>query len=262
MALSEHQVQPVAGVYAIRHLPSGKCYVGSAKNMRRRWNRHRVDLLAGVHHSVKLQRAWDKYGAGAFSFEVLQLVHVHADLVDVEQSWIDLLDSFANGYNSQPKAASCLGTKQSPETIAKRMLAMKGYRPTPETIEKIRQANRVSHGTPEARLAKSARLRLAGLSPSPETRAAVAKANRERVVSKETRAKMSASKTGRVVSELTKARISAAKLNQSPETKAKISAAHTGKVQSAEHIAKRSLSRRLGNERRKAEALAREIHGT
>lgn len=59
MGLSEHATGNASGVYAIRHLLSGKCYVGSAKNMRRRWGRHRADLVAGSHHSVKLQRAWN-----------------------------------------------------------------------------------------------------------------------------------------------------------------------------------------------------------
>ena len=33
--LSEHQIQSASGVYAIRHLPSGKVYVGSAKGRSR-----------------------------------------------------------------------------------------------------------------------------------------------------------------------------------------------------------------------------------
>ena len=252
MALSEHASQVASGVYAIRHLLSGRCYVGSAKNMGRRWRRHRNDLTAGAHHSVKLQRAWSKYGSDAFSFEVLQSVGAHADLVKNEQAWIDKLDSFHNGFNSRPIASSPLGVKQSAETIAKRMAAMKGYRPTPETIEKIRQANKISHGTVEARAAKSARLKALGRTLTPEQKEAVSKATKARVISEETRAKQSAAQKGRTHSAETRARISAAKFAQSEETKAKISAAHKGKKLSPEHVAKIVQSKKIRRDQRKA----------
>lgn len=253
--MSEH-IEKGSGVYAIRHLASGKAYVGSAKNMHRRWSRHLVDLAAGAHHSAKLQRAWDKHGAGEFEFVVLQLVPVLNELVDVEQLWIDRFDAFLAGFNSRPKAGNCLGMKQSAETVAKRLASKSGYRHSPETIEKIRESNRISHGTDEAKAMKSLRVRAAGYSPTAEHRAAVSRATKARVVSDETRKKLSAAHSGRVVSDTTKARISLAKMNQSAETKAKISAAHKGKTLSFEHRAKLSeaMKGKTWSEERRAAA--------
>jgi group I intron endonuclease len=62
------------GVYQIRHLISGKRYIGSAASdggFAKRWNEHRLALSKTKHHSIKLQRAWNKHGAGTFVFEVL-----------------------------------------------------------------------------------------------------------------------------------------------------------------------------------------------
>ena len=52
-----------AGIYAIENKVNGKVYVGSA-----------VDL---GHHSLKLQRAWDKHGAASFAFAPLPFPDEH-----------------------------------------------------------------------------------------------------------------------------------------------------------------------------------------
>ena len=62
-----------AGIYIIKNLANGKVYVGSSANISARWCKHRTALEAGTHHSVKLQRAWAKYGRDAFSFEVVAI---------------------------------------------------------------------------------------------------------------------------------------------------------------------------------------------
>jgi hypothetical protein len=48
------------GIYAIRHVESGKMYIGSAKDFAERWNGHRKDLRRGRHPNRHLQNAWDK----------------------------------------------------------------------------------------------------------------------------------------------------------------------------------------------------------
>lgn len=80
-----------SGIYTITHTASGKAYVGSARSIQRRWKRHITDLNCERHHSVKLQRAWAKYGADAFQFLIVEAVEVEDDLVRREQYWIDRL---------------------------------------------------------------------------------------------------------------------------------------------------------------------------
>ncbi len=62
------------GVYQIRHLESGKRYIGSAASdggFNKRWSEHRLALRKQTHHSIKFQRAWNKYSADSFIFEIL-----------------------------------------------------------------------------------------------------------------------------------------------------------------------------------------------
>lgn len=103
------------GVYQIRNLVNGKVYVGSGASKRgingRFWD-HRNDLNANSHHSIKLQRAWIKYGSESFVFEVIELTSP-ANCISREQWWMDKKDSCKNGYNILPTAGSPLGSKQS-----------------------------------------------------------------------------------------------------------------------------------------------------
>ena len=62
-----------SGIYQIRNLVNGKVYVGSAVNLQHRRREHRSDLRNGNHHSIKLQRAYNKYGESSFAFEILEI---------------------------------------------------------------------------------------------------------------------------------------------------------------------------------------------
>ncbi len=107
------------GIYAIRHIESGKVYVGSASNISKRWSRHRKDLRMGIHKNKHLQAAWSKYGEEAFVFEILELT---SELNAQEQFWIDstgCLDP-KNGYNCCPIARSSRGFKRGPESEEQR----------------------------------------------------------------------------------------------------------------------------------------------
>lgn len=137
------------GIYIIRNLFNGKVYVGSSATVEERWTTHKRKLNRGTHHARKLQNAWNKYGASGFEFRIIEEVSTD-QLVRREQYWIDACLSFAHGYNSRPKADSCLGIKrgaQSPEHKRKNALAKTGInnpnygKPrSEETKQKIAQA--------------------------------------------------------------------------------------------------------------------------
>jgi group I intron endonuclease len=102
----------------IRNTVNGKMYVGSAKRLANRWSVHVATLKKGRHHSKKLQRAWNKYGARAFVFEVLITCDIkHA--VKIEQDFMNKLDVVKNGYNVHPNARSALGRKHNKMTRAR-----------------------------------------------------------------------------------------------------------------------------------------------
>lgn len=88
----------ISGIYIIRCKPTGKVYVGSSLDIYRRWYLHKSALRHGRHHSLKLQRAWNKYGEDAFEFEIAEEV-IDGLLPVYEQVYINSHNSKANGYN-------------------------------------------------------------------------------------------------------------------------------------------------------------------
>src|SRR5215216_6770850 len=79
---------PTSGIYQIRCIPTGKIYVGSAVNLRKRQRDHINSLRRGNHENTYLQRAWNKYGEANFDFTILEFVDA-SDLLYTEQVWID-----------------------------------------------------------------------------------------------------------------------------------------------------------------------------
>ena len=80
----------LCGIYCIRHIQSGMCYVGSSVNIPARWRAHKSLLSKGCHHSIHLQRSWAKYGPDAFQFEVVLLAD-QDELQIREQQYIDIM---------------------------------------------------------------------------------------------------------------------------------------------------------------------------
>lgn len=232
----------IAGVYLITNLKShNRTYVGSSAGILERWAHHRVTLNSGRHRNIKLQRAWKKYGADAFHFNIIEEVADHALLLEREQYWIDTLEPF---YNIALVAGGGrLGRKHTPEAIAK-------------------MSEIARNRTPRS-----------GWTHSPEARARMADAQKIRrekhpiVISDAQKAKISASLKGRKKGPLSaewRAKISAAgKGNQNwlgkkhtPETLAKISAAkkgnkyNLGKKASPETRAKSSAAHKAALQKR------------
>ncbi len=100
-----------SGVYQIRCIPTGKIYVGSAVNLRKRWAEHRRSLKRGSHGNRYLQFAWNKYGEEHFEFSVLEFVDV-SYLLEAEQQWIDSTGCVDKeiGFNIAPKVDGPGGT--------------------------------------------------------------------------------------------------------------------------------------------------------
>jgi hypothetical protein len=93
-------VERVAGVYAIRNRLSGDAYVGSSRDIGRRFAEHRFRLEAGLHRAAGLQADWRRLGADAFEWRVLRALAPDDALLELnERAEMLRLDSFARGYN-------------------------------------------------------------------------------------------------------------------------------------------------------------------
>jgi group I intron endonuclease len=112
-----------SGIYRIRNTQTGSCYVGSAVNTRKRWKAHKCALRKKRNPGSKLQRAWDKYGEGAFEFEVLERCEPE-NLIAREQHYIDMTKP---RYNTRLLAHSCLGVRHSKEVNMKKGRVKKTY---------------------------------------------------------------------------------------------------------------------------------------
>lgn len=178
------------GIYEITNIHNGNRYIGSAVRIANRWLDHRRSLGRGKHHSIALQRAWDKYGESAFTFSKL-IICTKENLLMYEQF---LFDNCKPEYNCASLAGSMLGYKHT-EASRKRMSdsrprdfsPMKGKKHTPEALAQI-SANRKGKG---------------GGPRTPERLAKIGAAHKGRTKSPEHRAKISATLTGRKQSQET-----------------------------------------------------------
>jgi group I intron endonuclease len=220
------------GVYQIRNLINGKVYIGSAANsFKQRWRSHKHKLRTNLHHSKKLQHAWNKYGEHSFVFEVL-ITCSPSQCVAIEQSFLDKTNAVASGYNICSVAGSRIGVKSSADTIAKLSALNMGKTVSEETRAKISAC-------------------LKGRRHSEETRAKISNAKLGKKVSDETRAKISATLLGRTVDDKVREKISKTSTGRkcSKETCLRMSASKQGHFVSDEARAKMSESakRRISN---------------
>ncbi len=220
--------QVTCGVYAIRNILNGHVYIGSSKNIEKRWLRHCSDLHNGRHINRHLQRAWIKYGFGNFAFEILETTSF--DLATQREQFY--LDTMRPVYNIS-RSAFRPEVDITDEHKAAISRANTGRVKSPE------QRKRISEGTKRGMSRPEIQKRMAEL----------AEEHRGQTLTEEHKRKISLSlvgrpgvNIGRKASEETRRRISAAGMGRKPseETLRKRSVALKGKRLSEEH--KRKLS--------------------
>lgn len=232
---------PISGIYVILNKENSKCYIGSSNDIFYRWSQHLRLLRMGTHHSLYLQRAWNKYGETSFLFLIIEKVMPDRTPLLQREQWY--FDEIHPVYNVLPHAESSLGCTLTDEHKAKITASLIGKKHSPETIERIRVAN-------QGRVQKPI---------TEETRNKLIAANRGRKHSPETREKMRLSALKRYESDptlvekqnaylakgrnLPETRAKLTGLKRSDETKAKIGAASRGRKHSQATKAKMSLSR-------------------
>ena len=170
------------GIYLIVNRLSGTTYVGSAaRSLVYRWNRHRDELMRGVHPNAHLQAAWNKYGEAAFEFVVAERCPPKR-CIRKEQEWMDAVrNSGVELYNKCPVAGSTFGLKMSEEARARMSVANTGRRNTPETLRKMSESRLKHFQTKQGKA----------------TRKAISDAQRGRIRSEETKRKLSESHKAR-----------------------------------------------------------------
>lgn len=122
-------------IYQILNIINNKFYIGHSQDYDVRWWEHERRLRKNRHENPHLQAAYNKYGADAFEFILVELVNENEMLIK-EQYWINTLDACNHtiAYNINPdaiKPPSPLGRKHSAESRLKISTATTGISKTP-----------------------------------------------------------------------------------------------------------------------------------
>lgn len=109
------------GIYMLYCTSNDKCYIGSALNIKARLLRHTNYLKRNCHHSLKLQRAYNKYSITSFKIGILELC-TEDELKVKEEKWINYVDCFKNGFNNTNICRVTPSFKMTSEQIKKATL--------------------------------------------------------------------------------------------------------------------------------------------
>jgi hypothetical protein len=58
------------GVYQIRNTTNGKIFIGSSMNLNAVWNSQKFQLEMETHRNPAMQKDWNEFGAGSFSYDL------------------------------------------------------------------------------------------------------------------------------------------------------------------------------------------------
>ena len=84
-------MKKIIGVYKISNnlCPEWKYYIGYSCDIHKRWGTHRSTLKTNKHCNILLQRAYDKYGADCFTYEILHVCETEEEAQKYELSYLE-----------------------------------------------------------------------------------------------------------------------------------------------------------------------------
>ena len=85
-------------IYEIKNIINNKRYIGYTKDIEVRKKRHFKELHANKHHSILLQRAYNKYGPDCWEFNIIT-TFIEKDCA-LAWEYILINDDFDNNYNT------------------------------------------------------------------------------------------------------------------------------------------------------------------
>jgi hypothetical protein len=135
----------IAGIYLFRNKINGKCYVGQAIKIRKRFLQHMSKFRE--NHPYPLYAALNKYGLENFEFEILETFEnlniddLNKILNEREIYWIAYYKSYENGYNQTLGGEATLGWVPSDETRRKLSESLKGKVTNPDSMKHCKFIN-------------------------------------------------------------------------------------------------------------------------
>lgn len=90
----------ISGVYKITNTVTGDFYIGSSKNIERRWKAHKEPSRWSNNPNILLYRDFQKYGVDKFEFQIL--ANIEPDqLKEIEQQFIEKLQPTYNNHRAK-----------------------------------------------------------------------------------------------------------------------------------------------------------------
>lgn len=245
----------ISGIYKITNIVNWKVYIGSSKNIKKRWNIHRNSLRWQKHRNIYLQRAWNKYGEKNFKFEIiLKCLEEELDKKEIKliQKYKSLNKKF--GYNIEEGGRRPIMSEETRNKISRAMKGNKnhlGYSHSEETKKRIARTKMGTIFSKEwkrkiSEANSGEKNPFYGKHHSRETIEKIYEANYGRKHSKESKLKMSRSHVGKKFSEEHRRKLSESHKGHyhTKETIRKMSKAKKGRLLSEKHKKKLSESQK------------------
>lgn len=91
-------------IYQIHNIVNDKCYIGQTVHPEAREKRHFSNLRCQRHDNTHLQHAFNEYGEDSFEFSILEAFEFERqEEIDAKEiHWIEVKDTYKNGYNCNP----------------------------------------------------------------------------------------------------------------------------------------------------------------
>lgn len=93
-------MEKISAVYQIINTVTGDRYVGSSKNVKRRWRQHKYPSVWKNRSNSLIYQDFQKYGVENFRFQILAPV-MPEYLKQVEQEFIEMLKPTYNNYRAK-----------------------------------------------------------------------------------------------------------------------------------------------------------------
>lgn len=112
----------ISGVYIIRNSKDARVYIGSSKNIIKRFGDHMSALLRGKHINPEMQKTYDEFGMSSFTLDILEICKDTSKLYDAEQKYL-------NEYSEKPlynRSTTSKGCSTTDTSISVYLLTLDG----------------------------------------------------------------------------------------------------------------------------------------
>ena len=93
-------MEKICAVYKITNTVTGDFYIGSSKDVKRRWAAHKWPSVWKKYSNSPMYQDMQKYGIDKFEFEIIEEAEPE-QLKVIEQQFIETLKPTYNNYNAK-----------------------------------------------------------------------------------------------------------------------------------------------------------------